>query len=79
MEMLTGSLYFVSDEFFAKIQDPMLKAVSRCGLQTRRNIHTYRKRKGTPLTGSVPFGVCYTIVSNMESIVGALTLLPSLP
>lgn len=25
MEIITGSLYFVSDEFFAKIQDPYLK------------------------------------------------------
>lgn len=25
MEILTGSLYFVSDDFFAKIQDPYLK------------------------------------------------------
>lgn len=25
MEILTGSLYFVSDEFFARIQDPYLK------------------------------------------------------
>ena len=25
MEIMTGSLYFVSDEFFAKIQDPYLK------------------------------------------------------
>ena len=25
MEILTGSLYFVSDDFFAKIQDPFLK------------------------------------------------------
>ena len=25
MEIVTGSLYFVSDEFFAKIQDPYLK------------------------------------------------------
>lgn len=26
MEIVTGSLYFVSDDFFAKIQDPYLKA-----------------------------------------------------
>ena len=25
MEILSGSLYFVSDDFFAKIQDPYLK------------------------------------------------------
>lgn len=25
MEILTGSLYFVSDDFFVKIQDPYLK------------------------------------------------------
>lgn len=25
MEILTGNLYFVSDDFFAKIQDPYLK------------------------------------------------------
>lgn len=25
MEILTGSLYFVSDDFFAKIQDPYMK------------------------------------------------------
>ena len=25
MEILTGSLYFVSDDFFAKVQDPYLK------------------------------------------------------
>lgn len=25
MELMTGSLYFVSDDFFAKIQDPYLK------------------------------------------------------
>ena len=25
MEIMTGGLYFVSDEFFAKIQDPYLK------------------------------------------------------
>lgn len=25
MKILTGSLYFVSDDFFAKIQDPYLK------------------------------------------------------
>ena len=40
MEILTGNLYFVSDTFFAKIQDPYLVSAQRKHKQLKMHENT---------------------------------------
>lgn len=63
MEILTGSLYFVSDDFFAKIQDPFLKINYEC---TKRPHYFAFKDSRTGLYWLVP---CSSKIEKFERLI----------
>lgn len=63
MEIITGSLYFVSDDFFAKIQDPYLKINYR---DTKRPHYFAFRDNNTGLYWLVP---CSSKVEKFERLI----------